>query len=173
MSIESVMPSNHLILCHLLLLPPLTFRSIRVFSVSQFLASGGQSIGVSASELVLPMNIQDWFPLGLTGLISLQSKGLSAGSPANKRWIIKPTLCCWYNSWVSSKCMQVSRMMWTVCILFALLADVLMHLGAHKFLMNVGKHLLGRTVPSWLTKNQLGKRSIRLWGAGESWGGTG
>ena len=43
----------------------------------QFFASGGQNIGASASASVLPMNIQDWFPLGLTGLISLQSKGLS------------------------------------------------------------------------------------------------
>ena len=47
------------------------------FQVSQFLASGGQSIGVSASASVLTMNIQTWFPLGLTGLISLQSEGLS------------------------------------------------------------------------------------------------
>ena len=47
------------------------------FPMSQFFASGGQSIGVSASASVLPMNIQNWFPLGLTGLISLQSKGLS------------------------------------------------------------------------------------------------
>ena len=47
------------------------------FSVSQFFESGGQSIGVSASASVLPMNIQDWSPLGLTSLISLQSKGLS------------------------------------------------------------------------------------------------
>ena len=47
------------------------------FPVSQFFASGGQSIGVSASASVLSMNIQDWFPLGLTGWISLQSKGLS------------------------------------------------------------------------------------------------
>ena len=47
------------------------------FPVSQFFAAGGQSIGVSASASVLPMNIQDWFPLGLTSLISLQSKGLS------------------------------------------------------------------------------------------------
>ena len=46
------------------------------FPMSQFFASGGQSIGVSASTLVLPTNIQDWFPLGLTGLVSLQSKGL-------------------------------------------------------------------------------------------------
>ena len=45
--------------------------------MSQFFASGGQSIGVTASSLVLPMNIQDWFPLGWTGWISLQSKGLS------------------------------------------------------------------------------------------------
>ena len=47
------------------------------FQMSQFFASGGQSIGVSASVSVLPMNIQDWFPLGWTGWISLQSKGLS------------------------------------------------------------------------------------------------
>ena len=47
------------------------------FQMSQFLASGGQSIEVSASASVLPMNIQDWSPLGWTGWISLQSKGLS------------------------------------------------------------------------------------------------
>ena len=47
------------------------------FQMSQFFASGGQSIGVSASASVLPMNIRDWFPLGWTGWISLQSKGLS------------------------------------------------------------------------------------------------
>ena len=47
------------------------------FPMSQFFASGGQSIGVSASASVLPINIQDWFPLRLTGWISLQSKGLS------------------------------------------------------------------------------------------------
>ena len=63
MSIESVMPSNHLILCHRLLLLPSMFPSIRVFQTSQLFTSGGQSIGVSASTSVLPMNIQDWFPL--------------------------------------------------------------------------------------------------------------
>ena len=47
------------------------------FPKSQFFGSGGQSIGVSASVSILPMNIQDWFPLGWTGWISLQSKGLS------------------------------------------------------------------------------------------------
>ena len=77
-SIESVMPSNHLIFCRPLLLPSI-FPSIRVFPVTQFFASGGQSIGVSvsASASVLPMNIQDWFPLGLTSWVSLLSKGLS------------------------------------------------------------------------------------------------
>ena len=77
MSIESVMPSNHLILCCPLLLLPSVFPSIRVFSVSQLFLSGGQSIGASASVSVLSMNIQDWFPLGLIGLHSLQSKGPS------------------------------------------------------------------------------------------------
>ena len=76
-SIESVMPSNHLILCCSLFLLPSIFPSIRVFSNESVLHINGQSIGVSASALVLLMNIQDWFPLGLTGLISLQFKGLS------------------------------------------------------------------------------------------------
>ena len=66
MSIVSVMPSSHLILCHPLLLLPSIFPSIWVFSMSQFFTSGGQSIGVSASTSVLPMNIQDWFPLAWT-----------------------------------------------------------------------------------------------------------
>ena len=74
-SIESVMPSNYLILCCPLLLLPSIFPSIRVFLMTQFFTSGGQNIGASASISVLPMNIQDWLPLGLTGLISLQSKG--------------------------------------------------------------------------------------------------
>ena len=54
-----------------------SFPLSETFPTSQFLASGGQSIGASASASVLPMNIQDWFPLGWTGWISLQSKGLS------------------------------------------------------------------------------------------------
>ena len=76
MSTESVMASNHLILCRPLLLLPSIFPSIRVF-FSQFFASGGQGIEVSASASVLPINIQAWFPLGWPGWISLQSKGLS------------------------------------------------------------------------------------------------
>ena len=71
MSIESVMPPNHLILCHPLLLPSI-FPSIRSFPMSQLFASCDQSIGVSAST-----SVQARSPLGWTGWISLQSKGLS------------------------------------------------------------------------------------------------
>ena len=77
MSTESMMPSNHLILCHPLLLLHSIFPSIKSFPVSQLFTSGDQHIGASASASVLPMNIQDWLPLGFTGLISLLSKGLS------------------------------------------------------------------------------------------------
>ena len=77
MSIESVTPSNHLILCHPLLLLPSIFPSIRVFSNESALRIRGQSIGVSASTSVLPMNTQDWSHLEWTCWISLQSKGLS------------------------------------------------------------------------------------------------
>ena len=76
MSIELVMPSNHLILCRPLLLPPSIFPSIRVFSNESALRIKSQSI--EASAWVLPMNTQDWSPLGLTGWISLQSKGLKS-----------------------------------------------------------------------------------------------
>ena len=77
MSIESVMPSNLLILSHPLLLLPSIFPSIRVFSHESVLCSTWPNIGVSTSAPVLPMNTQDWYPLGWTGWISLQSKGLS------------------------------------------------------------------------------------------------
>ena len=76
MSIESVMPFNYLILCYPLLLPSI-FPSIRVFSKELIFTSGGQNIGASASASVLSVNIQGWFTLELTGLISLLSSGLS------------------------------------------------------------------------------------------------
>ena len=75
MSIESVILSNHPILCHSLLLLPSIFPNFRIFPNESLLASDDKSIGASAS--VLPMNIQGWLPLGLTGLISLLSKGCS------------------------------------------------------------------------------------------------
>ena len=75
-STESVMPST-ISSCYLLLPLPSVFPSIRVFLMSRLFTSGGQRIGASASASFLPMNIQDWFPLGLTSLISLKFKGLS------------------------------------------------------------------------------------------------
>ena len=77
MSIELVMPSHHLILSRPLFSCLQSFPASGSFPMSQFFASNGQSIGVSASASALPMNIQNWFPLGWTGLISLQSKRLS------------------------------------------------------------------------------------------------
>ena len=76
MSSESMMPSNHLILYCSLILLPLIFQSIRVFS-NESAVCIWQSIGASASASGLPKSIQDWFPLGLIGLIPLLSKGLS------------------------------------------------------------------------------------------------
>ena len=77
MSIDSVMPSSHFILCHPLQLLPPTPLSIRVFSSESVLHIMCQSIGVSASASVLPMNTQDQPTLGWTGWISLQSEELS------------------------------------------------------------------------------------------------
>ena len=75
MFIKLVMPSNHLILCSSSCLQP--YPASESFLIIQFFASGGQRIVASASASVLSMNIQDWSPLGWTGWISLQSKGLS------------------------------------------------------------------------------------------------
>ena len=84
--IELVMPSNHLILCC-----PLSFclpssPASGSFPMSQFFTLGGQCIGASASASVLPVNIQGWFPLVLTGLISLMSKGLSRVFSSTTQW---------------------------------------------------------------------------------------
>ena len=80
-SIESVMPSNHLILCCPLLFLPSIFPSTRAFSSKLALRSRWPSIGASALVSVLSMKIQAWFPLGLTSLISLLSKDSQVSSP--------------------------------------------------------------------------------------------
>ena len=101
MSIESVTPSNHLILCHPFSSNFQSFPASGSFQMSQFFASGGQSIGASASPSVLPMNIPDGFPLGLTDLIFLQSKGLSRvfSSPTvQKHQFFDTHLSLWSNS---------------------------------------------------------------------------
>ena len=97
MSIESMMPSNHFILCCPLLALNLSQHQ-RSFLIGQLFASGGQSIGVSASASVLPMNIQGRFALGLAGLISLQSKDLSrvvSSTTIQKHQLGKKVLKCW------------------------------------------------------------------------------
>ena len=86
MSTELVVPSSHLILYRPLLAPsPQSLPASGSFPMSQLFAWGGQSIGVSASASVLPVNTQDWSPLGWTGWIPLQSKGLQESSPTSQK----------------------------------------------------------------------------------------
>ena len=78
-----------------------SFPASGCFSMSQLFTSGGHSIEVSASTVVLPMNIQDWFPLGWTGLISLQSKGPSrvfSNTTVQKHQFFGAQLSLWPNS---------------------------------------------------------------------------
>ena len=75
--IELMMLSSHLMLCHLILLLPSIFLSIRVFSYELALCIRWPKYWASASATILPMNIQGWFHLGWTGLISMQSEGFS------------------------------------------------------------------------------------------------
>ena len=104
---ESIMPSNHLILCWSLLLPSI-FPSIRVlkFSESAFCIRW-PILNLQLQPSVLPMNIQGWFPLGLTSLIPLQSKGFSRVFSSTKVWkngffsIICVQCCkCSYKQWI-------------------------------------------------------------------------
>ena len=87
-----------------------SFPASGSFPMSQFFQSDGQSIEASASALVLPMNIQDWFALGLTGLISLQSKRLSrvlSNITVQKRQFLGAQFSLWSNShihtWLKEK----------------------------------------------------------------------
>ena len=85
MYIELMMPSNHFILCYPLLFPQ-SFSVSVSFPVSWLFASGFQNTGASASASVLPVNIQGWLPLGLTGLISLLIKELSRVLSSTTVW---------------------------------------------------------------------------------------
>ena len=115
MSIESVMSSNRLTLCHPLLLLPPIFSASGSFPMSRLLASGGQSIGASASASVLPMNIQDWFPLGWTGWISLQSKGLSrvlSNSTIQRHQLFNAQLSLQSNSYIHTWLLEKPEFWW-------------------------------------------------------------
>ena len=73
------------------------------FPMSQFFTSSGQTFGASALASVLPMNVQDWFPLGLTGLISSQSKGLSrvfSNTTVQKHQFLSAQLSLWFKSYI-------------------------------------------------------------------------
>ena len=101
MSIKSIMPSNHLSLCQPFLSCPQSFQTSGSFPMSWHFTSGGQSIGALASASVLPMNSQDWFSLGLTGLISSLSKGLSrvfSSTTVQKHQFFSTQLSFWFNS---------------------------------------------------------------------------
>ena len=91
MSFESMMPSNHLIHVIPFSSCPQSFPTSGPFPMSQLSASGGQSIGVSASTSVLPMNTQDWFTSRWTGWISLHSKGLSRARQQKRHRCIEQT----------------------------------------------------------------------------------
>ena len=86
MSIETMMPSNHLILCHSLLLMPSIFPRIRVFSNELALYIRWPKYWSFSSSIHTSVNIQGWFPLGLTGLITLPSKGLSRVFSSTTVW---------------------------------------------------------------------------------------
>ena len=86
-----------------------SFPASGSFPTSQFFPSGGQSIGVSASASVLLMNIQDWFPLGLTDLISLQSKGLSRVFSSTTIWkhqLFNAQTSLWSNSHIRTQLLE-------------------------------------------------------------------
>ena len=101
MSIESVISPNHLILCHPLLLCLQPLPASGSFLMSQLSTSGGQIIRASASASVLPMSLQDWLPLELTGLISVQSKWFSrifSNTTFQKHQFFSAQTSLWSNS---------------------------------------------------------------------------
>ena len=151
MSIESVMPSNHLILFHLLLLPSVLPSLTGSFSISWLFASGGQSIGATASASVLPMNIQGWFPLGLTGLIYLQSKSLlqDHNLKASVLWC-----SAFFMVQVSHPCMTAGK---TIALTYCLGLNLSeLALTPHLPLKNIWKFLppcLCLTFPLWVNSH--------------------
>ena len=114
-SLLQLMPSS--LLCHITISSSVipfssclqSFPASESFPMSQFFTSGSQRIGVSASASALPMNIQDWFNLGWTGLISLQSKGLSrvfSNTTVPKHQFFGAQLSLWSNSHIHTRLVE-------------------------------------------------------------------
>ena len=117
MSIESAMLSNHLIFCHPLLCLQ-SFPESESFPMSRLFSSGVQSIGASASASVLPMNIQGWFPLGWTGWMSLQSKGLSrvfSNTTVQKQQFFSAYTSLWSNSHICTWLLEKKKKLSDYC----------------------------------------------------------
>ena len=111
MSVESVMLSNHLTLCDPLLLCLQSFPVWRSFPMSWLFLSGCKSTGGSAWSTVLPMNSQDWFPLGWTGWISLQSQGLSrafSNTTIQKHQFFSAYPSLWFTSHICTRLLEKS-----------------------------------------------------------------
>ena len=127
MSIELMMPSNHLALSRPLLILSSIFPSIRVFSNEWALRIRWQSTRVSASASVLPVNIQSWFPLGLTGLISLQFKEVSSvfsSTTIRKHQFFNTQLSLWSKSHI---CTWLLVKQTKVCLVKAMVFPVVIY----------------------------------------------
>ena len=147
MSTELVMPSNQLLL-------PQSFPASGSFPMSQLSSSGGQSTGASASAWVLPMNTQDWSPLGWTGWISLQSKGLSRVSPTQQFQNINSSALSIIPSSEYSELISF-RMDWLdLLAVQGTLKRLLQHLAKQRFLGAQPSLCSNSHVHIWLLENQ-------------------
>ena len=145
MSIESLMLSNHLIPCHPLLLLPSIFPSLQVFSNESSLCIRWPKYwNFSFSISPLPMNIQSWFPLGLTGLLSLQSKGLSrvfTSATIQKHQLFTAQTTLWFNSHICTWLLEVSSLLLfhhisyhiSATLIYFLIPETLIRLGFYDY----------------------------------------
>ena len=109
MSTKSGMPSNHLILCYPLLLLPSIFPSTKIFSNESVLCIRWPEYWSFSFSISLPMNVQDWFPLGWTGLISLKSKGLPrvfSNTTVQNHQFVSTKFSLWSNSHIHTRLLE-------------------------------------------------------------------
>ena len=181
MSIELVMPSKHLILCHPLLLNLQSFPALGSFPVSQLFTSGGQSTSTSAS--VLPMNMQCWFPLGLTGFVSMQSKGLWGvfSSTVQKPQFFGAQNPLWSNSHICIRLLDKPQLWLYRCYMFTRAHSICLSAGMWPSQPKLGVinqglsqklHIKRRSIfslnecphcnwPSWISGQNI--KDLRMW----------